>query len=128
MFSFNEFVFKMSLQEIYINDQYYIDLIHEGDSYIDSGLAKFAVSECDDIDSIKESIQMCAHGLKIYSQAFYSNHIQDVYHKMIEGLNFIETIANSNNDENNYNTKIISAKHELFLRYNSDTTLIYKLL
>lgn len=131
MISFSDFVFKMASEDIYINDQYYINLICEGDMYIDAGLAKFAISENHDIDSIKESIQLCTHGIKVYSRAFYSNHIQDVYQKMIEGLNYIETIASSNNDYNNdnsYNAKILSAKHELFIRYNSDTSLIYKLL
>ena len=131
MLSFNEFVFKMALDDIYIDDQYYVNLIYEGDVYINAGIAKFAISENHDIDSIKESIQLCAYGIKVYSRAFYSNHIKDVYQKMIEGLNYIETIASSNNDYNNhidYNAKIISAKHELFIRYNSDTSLIYKLL
>ena len=128
MISFSDFLFNMALEDIYIDDQYYINLICEGDMYINAGLAKFAISENHDIDSIKESIQLCTHGIKVYSRAFYSYHIQDVYHKMIEGLNYIETIANSNNDYNSYNAKIISAKHELFIRYNSDTSLIYKLL
>ena len=129
MFNLDESSFCKDIEHIQFNMDYYRDIIFKGDCYIESGLAKFAISNTDEnfIDSIKESIKLCYYGLQTYSKVFNSPFIKEVYQKMIEALSFMETIILCVEGNQNI-SKINKFKYELFLKYNyNDEAITFQL-